>query len=61
VGLPDGESTDFQVLLNMGTEVATAQCAAGTVVLTTLLDGEGSKVEGVVTIESGEGLLIALE
>jgi alpha-glucosidase len=61
VGLPDGESTDFQVLLNMGTEVTTAQCAAGTVVLTTLLDGEGSKVEGVVTIEGGEGLLIALE
>jgi alpha-glucosidase len=59
-GLADGESTNFQVLLNLGAEVATAKCAAGTVVLTTLLDGEGSRVEGTVTIESGEGLLIAL-
>jgi alpha-glucosidase len=61
VGLPDGESTDFQVLLNLGTEVATVVCAKGTVVLTTLLDGEGSKVEGTVTVEAGEGLVIALE
>jgi alpha-glucosidase len=60
VGLEGGESTDFQVLLNLGTEVATVQSAAGTVVLTTLLDGEGSRVEGSVTIEGGEGLLIAL-
>jgi alpha-glucosidase len=60
VGLADGESTDFQVLLNLGMEVATVQCAAGTVVLTTLLDGEGSRVGGAVTIEGGEGLLIAL-
>ena len=61
VGIEGGESTDFQVLLNLGTEVATVQCAAGTVVLTTLLDGEGARVEGSVTIEGGEGLLIALE
>ena len=60
VGLADGEITDFQVLLNLGMEVATVQCAAGTVVLTTLLDGEGSRVGGAVTIEGGEGLLIAL-
>jgi alpha-glucosidase len=60
VGLADGESTDFQVLLNLGMEVATVQCAAGTVVLTTLLDGEGSRGGGAVTIEGGEGLLIAL-
>ena len=60
VGLADGESTDFQVLLNLGMEVATVQCAAGTVVLTTLLDGEGSRVGGAGTIEGGEGLLIAL-
>ncbi len=60
VGLADGESTDFQVLLNLGMEVATVKCAAGTVVLTTLLDGEGSRVGGAVTIEGGEGLLIAL-
>jgi alpha-glucosidase len=61
VGLEDGESVDFQVLLNLGAEVATVECAKGTVVLTTLLDGEGSRVEGTVTIEGGEGLLVALE
>jgi len=61
VGMEDGESTDFQVLLNLGTEVATVSCAAGTVVLTTLLDGEGSRVEGEVTVEAGEGLLVALD
>jgi len=60
VGLPDGESTDFEVVLNLGSEVATVSCAKGTVVLTTLLDGEGSSVEGTVTVEAGEGLLIAL-
>jgi alpha-glucosidase len=57
----DGESTDFQVLLNLGAEVATAKCAAGTVVLTTMLDGAGARVDGEITIEAGEGLLIALD
>ena len=61
VGLEDGESTDFQVVLNLGSDVATVDCAKGTVVLTTLLDGEGSRVEGTVTVEAGEGLLIAVE
>ncbi len=61
VGLEDGVSTDFQVVLNLGSEVATVECAKGTVVLTTLLDGEGSEVEGTVTVEAGEGLLIAVE
>jgi hypothetical protein len=61
VALEDGESTDFMVLLNLGNEVATVKCAAGMVVLTTLLDGEGSRVEGVVPIEAGEGLLVALD
>jgi alpha-glucosidase len=61
VGLPDGASADFQVLLNLGTEVATVQCAPGTIILTTLLDGEGSLVEGSVVVEGGEGLLIALD
>ena len=61
VGLEDGESTDFQVVLNLGSEVATVACAKGMVVLTTLLDGEGSSVEGTVTVEAGEGLLIAIE
>jgi len=61
VGLEDGVSTDFQVLLNLGSDVATVACAKGTVVLTTLLDGAGSVVEGTVTVEAGEGLLIAVE
>jgi alpha-glucosidase len=61
VGLEDGVSTDFQVVLNLGTEVATVKCAKGTVVLTTLLDGMGSEVEGTVTVEAGEGLLIAVD
>ena len=61
VGLPDGESSDFQVLLNLGSEAATVACGKGTVVLTTLLDGEGSSMGGTVTVEAGEGLLIALE
>ena len=61
VGLPDGRSADFQVLLNLGTEPATTDAGPGTVVLTTLLDGRGSHVEGAVTLEGGEGLLIALD
>ena len=61
VQLPDGESTDFQVLLNLGTEIATTRCAPGTVVLTTMLDGAGAHVDGDVTLEAGEGLLIALD
>ena len=61
VGLEEGVSTDFHVVLNLGSEVATAKCEKGTVVLTTLPDGAGSAVEGTVTVEAGEGLLIAVE
>jgi alpha-glucosidase len=61
VGLPEGNSADFLVLLNLGTEVTTAQSPPGTIVLTTLLDGEGAPVDGPVAIEGGEGLLIALD
>jgi alpha-glucosidase len=61
VGLKNGESSDFLVLLNLGAEVATVPCPKGTVVLTTLLDGDGSEVEGSVLVEAGEGLLIALD
>ena len=61
VAVEDGESTDFLVLLNLGAEVATVGCSKGTVVLTTLLDGEGSEVDGTVVIEGGEGLLVALD
>jgi alpha-glucosidase len=67
VALPDGESTDFLILLNLGRDVATAAAPAGTIVLTTLLDGEGARTgteEGQpapLAIEAGEGLLIALD
>jgi len=61
LALPEGHSTDFQILLNLGDDVATVTCAPGTVLLTTLLDGSGSEVNGPIQIESGEGLLIALD
>jgi alpha-glucosidase len=67
VALPEGESTDFLVLLNLGDDVATTEAPAGTVVLTTLLDGEGARTgtqdgqPAPVAIEAGEGLLIALD
>jgi alpha-glucosidase len=60
-GLPQGESSDFQVLLNLGSELATVNCDPGTVVVTTMLDGAGARVDGEVTMEAGEGLLIALD
>jgi alpha-glucosidase len=60
-GLTDGASGDFLVLLNLGPDVATTSCPPGEIVLTTLLDGEGARVDGPVTIEGGEGLLIALD
>lgn len=50
----------FQVLLNLGAEPVQTHCDAGEVVLTTLLDGAGAETEGAVTVEGGEGLLIAL-
>jgi len=61
VGLEDGSSVDFQVLLNLGNDVATVQCAKGTVILTTLLDGVGAGVDGDIVVEAGEGILIALD
>ena len=68
VGLPDGNSGDFQILLNLGAEPAVTQCAPGTVVLTTLLDGEGARTgdpdtntPAPITLEAGEGLLVALD
>jgi alpha-glucosidase len=60
-GLPGGQSTDFQLLFNLGSDPATTTCAPGTIVLTTILDGEGSSSEATLTLESGEGVLIALD
>lgn len=67
VALEDGASTDFLVVLNLGNEIATTSVPPGTIVLTTVLDGEGAIVGGedgspeTLTIEAGEGLLIALD
>ncbi len=59
--LAEGDSSSFQVLLNLGSDTATTQSPPGTVILTTLLDGAGSRMDGTVTLEGGEGLLIALD
>ena len=56
--LGDGAGERFQGLLNLGSEPATAHSARGHVVVTTLLDGEGGEVDGPVTLEAGEGLLV---
>jgi alpha-glucosidase len=68
VALSNGISTDFQILLNLGNETAVTHCAPGTIVLTTLLDGTGSRTgdsnahePAPITLEAGEGLLVALD
>jgi alpha-glucosidase len=75
VALENGHSTDFQILLNLSNEPVTTTCAAGTIVLTTLLDGEGARTgaeqtdsEGAdanhpapIALEPNEGILIALD
>ena len=57
----NGVQRCFQVLLNLSNDVARTHCDKGSVVLTTLLDGEGADVNGEVTLEGGEGLLILLD
>jgi len=56
-----GSTDRFQVLLNLTHEIQTVNCDHGHVVLTTILDGEGAPVGGPIVIESGEGLLVALD
>jgi len=57
----------FQLLFNFAAnpeDHATTHCKPGRVLLTTLLDGEGARVGGEgshLTLEAGEGLLIALD
>jgi alpha-glucosidase len=51
----------FQILLNLSHDVQTVNCDEGHIVLTTIMDGAGSPVGGPITIEAGEGLLIALD
>jgi len=54
-------SERFQILLNLTTELQTANCGHGHIVLTTIMDGEGARVGGPIAIEASEGLLIALD
>ncbi len=54
-------STDFLVLLNLGAELVRTRVPAGTVVLTTILDGQGSAVSGDLVVEGNEGILLALD
>jgi alpha-glucosidase len=56
-----GVADRFQVLLNLTDDIQTVNCDHGRIVLTTILDGAGAPVGGPVVIESGEGLLIALD
>jgi alpha-glucosidase len=51
----------FQIVLNLTHDVQTVNCDEGHIVLTTIMDGAGSPVGGPITIEAGEGLLIALD
>ena len=57
----DGVQRCFQVLLNLSNEEVRTHSDKGSVVLTTLLDGEGADVAGEVTLEAGEGLLVLLD
>ena len=51
----------FQILLNLGDEPVSTHCDTGSIVLTTLLDGTGGETGGMLTVEGGEGLLVALQ
>ncbi len=51
----------FQILLNLTSETQTVTCEHGHVIVTTILDGSGARTGGPLVIESGEGLLIALD
>ena len=50
----------FQILLNLGLEPVETDCDPGHIILTTLLDGEGAAVDGRLTVEGGEGVIVAL-
>ncbi len=54
------ETQHLQNLLNLTNELQQVAAQEGTVLLTTILDGEGGKVGGPLFLEAGEGLIIAL-
>ena len=51
----------LQVFLNLTNQLQQITADEGTVLLTTILDGEGGKVGGPLFLEAGEGLIIALD
>jgi hypothetical protein len=51
----------MEVHLNLTAEERTVACAKGTVLFTTLMDGAGAPVEGMLTLEANEGALIAVD
>jgi alpha-glucosidase len=55
-----GALEQFQILLNMTSDIQTVPCEPGHIVLTTILDGDGAPVGGPMVVESGEGLLVRL-
>ncbi len=55
-----GALEQFQILLNMTSDIQTVPCEAGHIVLTTILDGDGAAVGGPMVVESGEGLLVEI-
>ena len=57
-----GHGERFMVLLNMGQEPAQAAVAErGTVLVSTQLDREGTRVSGETELRAAEGLVIALD
>jgi alpha-glucosidase len=50
-----------EVHLNLGKEPQEVRSSQGHILLTTLMDGAGAPVEGELTLEGGEGVLVRLE
>jgi alpha-glucosidase len=55
-----GEDHRFLVILNMATEPAQIEIAAGTVLSSTHLDREGKSVGGIVDLRGAEGMVVGL-
>ena len=49
------------VLLNLTNDIQRTTCKSGSVLLTTILDGDGGRIGGLTILEPGEGLLISLD
>ena len=56
-----GKEDRFLVVLNMATEPAQIELAAGTVLSSTHLDREGKSVGGMVDLRGAEGMVVGLD